>query len=116
MKDIVKLIETFLLSGATVTGISYVGNHFNPLAAGITSGVPISIPSMALINGRSNQKKFIWSAFIMVSFLSLITGLCALLMYKTSLSDLYCIIISFLSWCFGAFIYYLYIYGKNKGR
>ena len=114
MGNISKLVETFLLSGATVTGITYVGNHFNPLAAGIISGVPISIPSMGLIKGRSNQKKFIWSAFIMVSFLSLITGLCAMLMYKTTLSDTYCILISFLSWCLGAFIYYLYIYGKKK--
>ena len=114
MGNISKLVETFLLSGATVTGITYVGNHFNPLAAGIISGVPISIPSMGLIKGRSNQQKFIWSAFIMVSFLSLITGLCALLMYKTTLSDIHCILISFLSWCLGAFIYYLYIYGKKK--
>ena len=45
-----KYVETFLLSGATVTGITYVGNHLNPLAAGIISGVTISIPSMLLIN------------------------------------------------------------------
>ncbi len=114
MGNISKLMETFVLSGATVTGITYVGNHFNPLAAGIISGIPISIPSMALIKGRSNQQKFIWSAFVMVCFLAIITGLCAYLMLKTSLSDIYCIAISFLSWCLGAFIYYLYIYGKNK--
>tara|TARA_Y100000591_G_C21773907_1_gene667120 strand:- start:937 stop:1287 length:351 start_codon:yes stop_codon:yes gene_type:complete len=116
MKDFGKLLGTFLTSGATVSSITYVGNHLNPLAAGIISGVPISIPSMALIKGRNNQKKFIWSAFIMVSFLSLITGLCSFLMYKTSLSDIYCIVISFLSWCLGAFIYYLYIYGKNNSK
>ena len=114
MKDILQLVETFLIAGTTVSGITYVGNNMNPLAAGIISGVPISIPSMALIHGRNNQKKFIWSAFIMVAFLTLITGLCALLMYKTNLSDIYCIVISFLSWCIGAFIYYLYIHGKTK--
>jgi len=114
MKDIGKLIETFLISGTTVTGINYVGNHFSPLAAGIISGVPISIPSMALIKGRSNQKKFIWSAFIMVGFLTIITGLCAYLMHNTTWTDIRCITISFISWCIGAFIYYLYINGKKK--
>lgn len=113
MKDALKMLETFLIAGTTVSSITYVGNHMNPLAAGIISGVPISIPSMALIRGRASQKKFILSAFFMVAFLTLITGLCALLMYKTNLSDMYCIIISFLSWCLGAFIYYLYIHGKK---
>ena len=108
-----KYLETFILSGATVSGISYVGNHMNPLAAGIISGIPISIPSMLLIDGRKNREQFIWSAFIMVGFLTIITGLCAYLMHNTTWTDIHCITISFISWCAGAFIYYLYINGKK---
>ena len=106
------LIQTFVLSGATVAGITYVANSINPLAAGIVSGVPVSIPSMLLVKGRSNQKEFIWSAFIMVCFLALVTGFCAYLMYETTLSDVQSVLVSFVSWCVGAFMYYMYIHGK----
>ena len=103
------LIQTFILSGLTVTGISYVGNNLNPLAAGIISGIPISIPSMLLVNRREDQKKFIWSAFIMVSFLALITGLCAYLVIYQNMGSIPSVIISFLSWCAGALLYYFYL-------
>lgn len=107
--NILKYVETFILSGLTVSGISYVGNNLNPLAAGIISGIPISIPSMLLIKGRQNQQQFIWSAFIMVSFLAIITGLCAFLFTKMKMSANASVAISFVSWCIGGYIYYLYI-------
>ena len=106
------LIQTFLIAGTTVAGISYVANNLNPLAAGIISGVPISIPSMLLIKDRSSQKKFIWSAFVMVSFLALVTGLCAFLMHNTVLSDVKSVLVSFAAWITGALMYYMYIYDK----
>ncbi len=112
--NILKYLETFILSGSTVTGISYVGNNMNPLAAGIISGVPISIPSMLLIKGRSNREKFIWSAFVMVSFLAVITGLCTFLFTKVRMSANKSVAISFISWCIGGFIYYLYIQKNSK--
>jgi len=113
MVSMANMFQTFVLSGATVAGITYVANSINPLAAGIISGIPISIPSMLLVKGRSDQKKFIWSAFVMVCFLSLVTGLCALLMYETALSDMHSVLISFAAWCVGALIYYMYIsHGK----
>lgn len=114
MIDAFKYIETFLLSGATVTGITYVGNYLNPLAAGIISGVPISIPSMLLINGKENRALFIWSAFIMVSLLAIITGLCAFLFIKLNMTASMSVGISFFSWCIGAYIYYLYIMKYTK--
>ena len=77
MGDIEDLLRTFLVSGTIVSSINYIGNQYNPLIAGIVSGVPISIPSMLLIDGRKKQTAFIWSAFVMVSYLAIITGLCA---------------------------------------
>lgn len=112
MKNMYELIETFFISGATVTSINYIGNKYNPLIAGIISGIPISIPSMLLINGRKKQQQFIYSAFIMVSFLAIITGLCSYLITYTSLSSIYCVLITFITWCVGAFLYYLYINEK----
>jgi hypothetical protein len=107
-------LETFILSGATVSGISYVGNQMNPLAAGIISGIPISIPSMLLINGRKNREQFIFSAFVMVSWLAVITGLCSFLFAYIKLSADVSVGICFVSWCIGGYIYYLYISKKSN--
>ncbi len=108
-KKIHNLVQTFVLSGLTVSGISYVGNNLNPLAAGIISGIPISIPSMLTVSKREDQKKFIWSAFVMVSFLAIITGLCAFLVLSVDMASIPAVVISFASWCIGAYIYYLYV-------
>ena len=113
MSNLIHYLETFGISGATVTGISFVGNKLNPLAAGIISGIPISIPSMLLITGKQARKEFIWSAFIMVSFLAIITGFCALLFNHFELSASLSVTISFLSWCAGGYTYYLYITRKR---
>ena len=110
---IAEYIETFIIAGATVTGINYVGNNMNALAAGIISGVPISIPSMLLIKGRKNREKFIWSAFIMVSWLAVITGFCAFLFNHLKLNATLAVSASFISWCVGGYIYYLYISKKK---
>ena len=91
---LLKYLKTFILSGAVVSGISYVGNNLNPLAAGIISGIPISIPSMLLINGRKNREQFIWSAFVMVSWLAVITGLCAFLFTSVKFSAIMSVCIS----------------------
>ena len=109
MRDIENLVQTFFISGAIVSSINYIGNQYSPLVAGIVSGVPISIPSMLLIDGRKKQTAFIWSAFIMVSYLAIITGLCAYLMEETNLSGAACVVISFIAWIFGAFLYYMYL-------
>ncbi len=112
MINIGNLITTFFISGSTVTGITYLGNQYNPLIAGIVSGIPISIPSMLLIKGREKQKKFIHSAFLMVTLLAFITGLCDYFMHYTSLSSLYSVFITFILWVIGAFLYYKYINEK----
>jgi len=112
MSKITKYLTTFIISGATVSGISYVGNLINPAAAGVISGIPISIPSTLLIKGRDKQKEFIWSAFLMVSLLAVITGLCAYLIIKIDMSTLKAVIISFFSWCLGGFLYYKFIVSK----
>lgn len=109
MGDIGDLLRTFLVSGTIVSSINYIGNKYNPLVAGIVSGVPVSIPSMLLIHGREKQTEFIWSAFVMVSYLAIITGLCAYLMKKTNLSSATCVVISIIAWVFGAFLYYMYL-------
>ena len=109
-----KYLETFIISGSTVAAITYVGNHMNPLAAGIISGIPISIPSMLLINGRKNREQFIFSAFVMVSWLAVITGLCSFLFAHIKLSADVSVGISFVSWCIGGYIYYLYISKKSN--
>ena len=114
MKDLSNLLETFLIAGSTVTGITYLGNQYNPLVAGIVSGVPISIPSMLLIKGREKQKKFIHSAFLMVTLLAIITGLTDLLMHYTNMHSINIVITTFLLWCIGAFLYYQYINAKIK--
>ena len=102
-------IADFLIAGATVAGISYVGNLVNPKAAGIISGVPISIPSTLLIKGRDKQKQFIWAAFLMVCLLAIVTGLCAYLMVRMDMETTAAVIASFLTWVIGATIYYFYI-------
>lgn len=114
MNHFLKYLETFILSGATVTGISFIGNQYNPLAAGIVSGIPVSIPAMLLIDGKANRKEFIWSAFAMVSFLALITGFCAFLFDTMNLSAIKSVIISFLTWCLGGFLYYQFIRRRSK--
>ena len=114
MINIGNLIATFFISGSIVSGITYLGNQYNPLVAGIVSGVPISIPSMLLINGREKQKKFIHSAFLMVTLLAIITGLTDLLMSYTNMKSINIVIITFILWCIGGFLYYQYINAKNK--
>ena len=66
-----KYLETFIVSGLTVTGISYFGNSVNPALGGILSGIPISIPAMLTIASVSNQKddfdiieRILWRLFL----------------------------------------------------
>ena len=106
MSKLIQYISTFLISGSTVTGISFLGNLVDPAAAGVISGIPISIPSTLLIKGKDKQKAFIWSAFLMVSLLAIITGLCAYLIIKINMDSVKAVIISFIAWVIGAVIYY----------
>ena len=110
--NIIKYLSTFLIAGSTVSGISYVGNLINPMAAGVISGIPISIPSTLLISGKNKQKKFIWSAFLMVTLLAIITGLCAFLIIKLEIDTLIAVLISFFTWVLGAILYYFYFVKK----
>jgi hypothetical protein len=106
MSKLIQYISTFLISGSTVTGISFLGNLVDPAAAGVISGIPISIPSTLLIKGKDKQKAFIWSAFLMVSLLAIITGLCAYLIIKVNMDSVIAVILSFIAWVIGAAIYY----------
>lgn len=108
MKDLMKYVSTFIIAGGTVSGISYVGNLINPIAAGVISGIPISIPSTLLIKGKEKQNQFIWSAFLMVTLLAFITGLCAYLMIYIKMNTPLAVFISFFAWVIGAVIYYFY--------
>jgi len=116
MDKIVKYVTTFLISGSTVTGISFLGNMISPAAAGVISGIPISIPSTLLIKGKNKQKDFIWSAFLMVTLLAIITGLCAFLIIKIEMNSVEAVIISFITWCIGAFIYYKTMVEKKNNK
>ena len=112
MSKLIKYGSTFLIAGLTVSGISYLGNLVNPAAAGVISGIPISIPSTLLIKGRDKQKEFIWSAFLMVTLLAIITGLCAYLIIKLDITTIKAVIISFLALVCCAFLYYKFIVKK----
>ncbi len=112
MPSLGEYIQTFVLSGLTVSGISYIGNAINPLLGGILSGIPISIPSMLLIQGSEKQKKFILSASIMVAFLSVITILCWYLYDKLNYSAVMSVSISMIIWFIGGILYYFYVVKK----
>ena len=112
MPSLATYIQTFIVAGSTVTGISYLGNSINPLIAGILSGIPISIPSMLLINGTEKQKKFILSASIMVALLSIITILCWFLYVKRNYTATKSVVISMIGWVIGGIIYYFYMVKK----
>lgn len=112
MPTILEYIQTFFISGATVTGISLLGNSFNPALGGILSGIPISIPSMLLINSVARQKKFIFSANIMVALLAVVTFLCWFFYVKLNWSNTKSVIVSSTIWLFGGLIYYFLIIYK----
>ena len=107
-------LQTFLVAGFTVSGISYLGNTMNPLLAGILSGIPISIPSLLLIRNEKCAKEFIFSASIMVTVVWLITILCWYLYVKLNLSVKKAVTISIISWLICACIYYLCVVNGKK--
>lgn len=107
-----KYIQTFVLAGATVSGIEYLGNSVNPLLGGILSGIPISIPSMLLINSIAKQKEFIYSANIMVALLAVVTCLCWYLFAKLNWSNYHAVALSTGIWAFCALVYYYMIVRK----
>ena len=103
-----KYIITFIVSGLTVSGISYFGNVIDPALGGILSGIPISIPAMLTITQEKNRKNFIWNAALMVALLSVITFACALLYIYYDIGAWVSVIISMCLWFIGAGIYYKY--------
>jgi hypothetical protein len=107
-----KYLSTFLMAGATVTGIEYLGNAVNPLLGGILSGIPISIPSMLLITNLASQKKFIFSASIMVALLAVVTVMCWFLYVKMGMKNTHAVIISTVVWTIGGLIYYFMVVKK----
>ena len=112
MPTLLQYIQTFILAGSTVTGISYLGNTVNPLLGGILSGIPISIPSMLLINEASKKQEFIYSATLMVALLSVVTFICWYLYAKAKFTAKNSVIISFLIWSVGSALYYFLIVKK----
>ena len=99
---------TFFISGFIVSGISYIGNLFSPIAASILAGIPISVPSTLLIKGRFKQKQFINSAFHMVCILALSSGFCSYLMHYLDIVTVTAVIISLLLWLILSTVYYMY--------
>ena len=107
-------VATFLVSGATVTAVSYIGNHMNPLLGGIVSGIPISIPTMLLIRKRNAQVQFIASATLMLVLLTLATVICYVALKVWRMSAPASVALSVGTWVAGAAAYYLYAVGQAK--
>lgn len=112
MPTVLEYIQTFIIAGTTVTGISLLGNEFNPALGGILSGIPISIPSMLLINSVARQKKFILSANIMVALLSVVTCLCWYLYNRAGWKNYQAVALSIFVWFLGGLVYYFYLIKK----
>tara|TARA_Y100000748_G_scaffold303623_4_gene309409 strand:- start:9575 stop:9898 length:324 start_codon:yes stop_codon:yes gene_type:complete len=102
-------IITFLISGSIVSGISYLGNLYNPIAASILSAIPISIPSMLLIASRHKQKMFIKGTVHMIFILMLCNIFCYYLISQLDYQTYYAVCISLILWIILASIYYTYI-------
>ena len=109
MSGISQYIQTFIISGCTVTGISYLGNCFNPLVAGIIAGIPIGMPSVLLINKLDKQKSFISYTSVMVFILNMVTILCWYLLTKANYSAKKSVLISMMVWFIGGLIYYFIV-------
>ena len=112
MPTLIQYLQTFILSGLTVTGIQYLGNSANPLLGGILSGIPISIPSMLLISSLSKQKQFIFSANIMVALLAIVTCLCWYLFTKLNWSSYHAVLLSTGLWLCCALLYFYFVVKK----
>lgn len=110
-----KYLETFVVSGLTVTGISYFGNSVNPALGGILSGIPISIPAMLTIASVSNQKDFILHASIMVALLTFVTFLCWYVYTKWNWKNTHAVGFSMVIWFIGAFLYYFFDIKQKQG-
>ena len=106
MTTLVNYLNTFLISGSIVTGISYLGNSINPFIAGILSGIPISIPSLLLIVNKENQKTYLFSATIMGVLLSIVIFQCYYLYVKLNYNASRAVTISMITWGIGATLYY----------
>jgi len=52
----------------------------------------------------------------MVSLLAIITGFCAFLIIKVDMNSIQAVIISFISWCIGAYIYYKTMVEKKNNK
>jgi len=100
-------IITFFVSGFIVSGISYLGNLYNPFAASILSAIPISIPSMLLIHSRQKQKTFIEGTVHMIFILMLCNIFCYYLMTSLDYETYTAAILSILLWVILAGVYYI---------
>ena len=110
-------LATFVIAGGTVTAISYIGNHMNPLIGGIVSGIPISIPSMLLIHKHKDQIKFISSAYLMLILLTVATILCWVSMRYWKFNAPTAVGLSVGVWVVGALVYYFAtVRGRGGGK
>ena len=102
-------IITFFISGFIVSGISYLGNLYNPIAASILSAIPISIPSMLLINNRLKQKQFIGGTVRMTFILMICNIFCYYLINNLEYQTIYAVILSLLLWIILSVTLYVFL-------
>lgn len=106
MDQFLNYLRTFLIAGSSVTLISYLANNKNPVLAGIVSGISISIPSLLLINNKSDQHTYTNIMVFMSLLLCLVTIICWFLFIKKGWSSLASVLVSMVIWVLVSSIYY----------
>jgi len=105
--------KSFAMAGSVVAGIQYLANKVDPALAGVLSGIPISIPSMLLVNTAKDSKEFIWDASLMITVLTIVTYLTWYLYVKQGVSKEKSVAISMGIWFAFAIVYY-FVVAKHK--
>ena len=108
-------LSTFVVAGATVSAISYIGNNMNPLVGGIVSSIPNSLPSLLLIHKHSDQLKFAESASLMLVLLTVCTILCFVAMKHWKMSGPVSVGLGMGLWAVGAVVYYMVLRKHERG-
>ena len=101
-------IFIFLISGFIISGISYLGNLYNPITASILSAIPIAIPSILLINSRYKQKIFIKGIMHMNLILIICNCFCYYLINQLDYQTHYSVGLALLLWLILSIVYYIY--------
>lgn len=70
-----EIIKQFVIGGAFVSGISYVGNYVNPVLAGLLAGLPIGLPSTYFILNSTKAKAYVSNLVLTTILLTFVTCL-----------------------------------------